>query len=80
MEGCKKDVFMFLIELNTKHPSIKFECEISREKISFLYIKIYIKDNKFQTKIFKQKTDCHTYFNKILSTQKNEKAVSDIAS
>ena len=45
-----------LNELNAKHPSIKFEYEILEERILFLDIKIYIKNNKLHTKIFRNKT------------------------
>ena len=52
-----------LNELNTKDTSIKFEYEISKEKISFLDNEIYIKNQKLHTKIFKKKTDHQTFFN-----------------
>ena len=45
-----------LNELNAKHPSIKFEYEILEEGILFLDIKIYIKNNKLHTRIFRNKT------------------------
>ena len=43
--GSKTDLERFLNELNAKHPSIKFEYEISKERISFLVTEIYIKNN-----------------------------------
>ena len=53
-----------LNELNTKHPSIKFEYEISKERTSFLDPEIYtLKSNKLHTKIFKKKTDHQTILN-----------------
>ena len=52
-----------LNELNTKHSSIKFEYEISKERTSFLGAEIYIKNNKLHTKIFKKKTDRQTILN-----------------
>ena len=48
--GSKTDPENFLNELNTKHPSTKFEYEISKERISFLDTEIYIKNNKLQQK------------------------------
>ena len=39
--GSKTDLEKFLNELNGKHPSIKFECEISKERISFLDTETY---------------------------------------
>ena len=61
--GSKTDLDKFLNELNAKHPSIKFEYEISKERISFLDTEIYIKNNKLHTKIFRKKTDCQTFLN-----------------
>ena len=61
--GSKTDLEKFLNALNTKHPSIKFEYEISREIISFLDTEIYIKNSKLHTKIFRKKTDHQTFLN-----------------
>ena len=61
--GSKTDLKKFLNELNTKHASIKFEYEISKEKISFLDTEIYIKNNKVHTKIFRKETDRQTFLN-----------------
>ena len=55
--GRKKDLEKSLNQFNTKQPSIKFEYEISRERISILNTEIYIKKNKLHTKIFGKKTD-----------------------
>ena len=60
--GSKTDLEKNLNELNTKHPSIKFEYKTSKERISFLDTKIYIKNNNLQTKIFSKKTDWQTFF------------------
>ena len=46
-----------------KHPSIKFEYEILKERIPFLDTEIYIKNNKLHTKIFRKKTDRQTCLN-----------------
>ena len=61
--GSKTDLDKFLNELNAKHPSIKFEYETSKKRISFLDTEIYIKNNKLHTKIFRKKTDCQTFLN-----------------
>ena len=61
--GSTADLENFLNELNAKHPSIKFEYKISKERISFLDTKRYIKNNKLHTKIFTKKTDCQTFVN-----------------
>ena len=61
--GSKTDLEKFLNKLNTKQPSIKYEYEISKERISFLDTKIYIKNNKLHTKIFRKKADRQTFLN-----------------
>ena len=57
------DLEKILNGLNTKHPSIKFEYETSKERISFLDTEIYIKNKKLHTKIFRKKTDRQTFLN-----------------
>ena len=57
--GSKTDPEKFLNELNTKHPSIKFQYEISKERI-FVFC---IKNNKLHTKIFRKKIDRQTFLN-----------------
>ena len=44
----------FFKRVNAKHPSIKFEYEISKERISFLDTETYIKSNKLHTNILKE--------------------------
>ena len=61
--GSKTDLVKILNDLNAKHPSIKFEYKILKERISFLDTKIYIKNNKLHTKIFRKKTDYQTFLN-----------------
>ena len=61
--GSQTDLEKVLSELNAKHPSIKFEYEISKERILFLDTKIYIKKNELHTKIFRKKTDGQTSLN-----------------
>ena len=51
----KTNLEICLNELNAKHASIKFEYEISKERISFLDTEMYIKNNKSHTKIFRKK-------------------------
>ena len=59
----KTDLEKILNVLNAKHPTIKLEYEISKERISLLDTQIYIKNNKLHTKIFRKKTDCQTFLN-----------------
>ena len=49
--GNKKDLMKFLDELNTKHESIKFECQISKTSITFLDTEVDIMNNRSYTKI-----------------------------
>ena len=58
-----------LNELNTKQPSIKFEYEISKERISFLDTEIYIKNNKLHTKISREKTNNKPFLTSTQSIQ-----------
>ena len=67
--GSKIDLEKFLNELNIKHPSIKFEYEISKEKISFLDTEIYIKNNKFITKYLERKQTAKRYLTSTQSIQ-----------
>ena len=59
-KGRKTDLEKFLNKLNTKHPAIKFEYEISKERISFLDTEIYIKNKKLHIKIFRKKKEYHS--------------------
>ena len=65
--GNKKDLMKFLNELNTKHESIKFEYQISKTSITFLDTKVYIKNSKLYTKIYR-KTHRQTLLNITLNT------------
>ena len=48
-KGSKTDLENFLKKLNTQHPSIEFEYEILKERISFLDTEIYMKNNNKTT-------------------------------
>ena len=62
--GSKINLESFVNKLNLKHPSIKFEYKISKERISFLDTEIYIKKKKkLHTKIFRKKADPRTFLN-----------------
>ena len=61
--GSKIDLEKFLNKLNTKYPSIKFEYEILKERISFLDSEIFIRNSKLHTKIFRKQTDRQTFRN-----------------
>jgi len=53
----------FLKEINTIHPSIKFEAQKSKEEIHFLDTTVYIKNNRLLTKLYRKPTDRQSYLN-----------------
>ena len=65
----KTDLENLLNELNKEQPSIKFEYEISKERISFLDTEIYIKNNKLHTKISREKTNNKPFLTSTQSIQ-----------
>ena len=54
--GSQTDLEKVLSELNAKHPSIKFEYEISKERISFLVTETYIKNNYLRKYLQRKQT------------------------
>ena len=61
-KGSEREFKTFAEQLNTKHPSIKFDYEISKTSIPFLGTRIYIDDNRqLQTTLFTKPTDTHNY-------------------
>ena len=61
-KGNEKEFKTFAEQLNTKHPSIKFDYEISKTSIPFLDTRIYIDENRqLQTTLFTKPTDTHNY-------------------
>ena len=50
----EKNAMMFLNELNTKYKSITYEYQISETNTAFLDTKIYIKNNKLYTKLYRK--------------------------
>ena len=49
----------FLDKLNSLHPTIKFDFQISKERVNFLDLEISIKKNKLVTNIYRKPTDKH---------------------
>ena len=75
-KGSKTDLENFLNKLNTQHPSIEFEYEISKERISFLDTEIYMKNNNKTTVKKKQLKNSIPYnqalrIKRICSTKKD---------
>ena len=67
--GNKTNLEKLLNELNTKHPSVKFEYEIAKERISFLDTEIYIKNNKLHTRYLERKQTIQPWLTSIQSIQ-----------
>ena len=67
--GSKTNLEKILNELNAKHPSIKFEYKILKERISFLDTKIYIKNNKLHTKYLGRKQTIKPFLTSTQSIQ-----------
>ena len=58
----KEQVITFMNELNKKHKTIKFECEISSQKILFLDTMVCKdKENNLQTTLYRKPTDQQSY-------------------
>ena len=61
-KGSEQEFETFAEKLNTKHPSIKFDYEVSKTPISFLDTRIYIDENRqLQTTLFTKPTYAHNY-------------------
>ena len=67
--GSKTDLENFLNELNTKHPSIKFEYEISKERISFLDPKYTLKTTNYIPKYLERKQTAKSFLKLTQSIQ-----------
>ena len=52
---------IFLDKLNNFHPSIKFTCEYSCEKVNYLDIQVIIREGKLTTDLYFKQTDSHQY-------------------
>ena len=63
MQGSKNNLIEFLSELNAKHPTTKFEFEISKRKITFLDTELYIENKKLYAHIYRKETDKQKFHN-----------------
>ena len=60
--GREEEPKNFFIEINKKHPSIKFDQKYSESKIEFLNVLVYKDEQqKLQTTLFKKNTDRQSY-------------------
>ena len=61
-KGSEERFKIFAERLNTKHPLIKFNYEVSKKLIPFLDTRIYIDENRqLQTTLYTKPTDTHNY-------------------
>ena len=62
MKRNKEQLITFINKLNKKHKTIKFEYEVSMQKILFLDTTVYKdKDNNLQTTLYGKPTDQQSY-------------------
>lgn len=66
-----KDNFeTFIKDLNVKHPSIKFDYEISDKEVNFLDTTVYVDQiGKLQTKLYRKPTDRQNYLHSLSDHQ-----------
>ena len=55
--GTKSESDNFLKKINEFHPSIKFECKMSKTGINFLNTTMFKVDNKLRTNVYVKPTD-----------------------
>ena len=69
-KGTKEQLDNFIKDLNRKHPSIKFDIDISRKQVHCLDTTVYITDqNELRTNLYTKKTDTHNYIKNQLITK-----------
>ena len=52
---------IFLDKLKIFHPTIKFACEYSREKVNYFDVQIIVREGKLRTDLYVKQTDSHQY-------------------
>ena len=52
---------IFLDKLKIFHPTIKFTCEYSREKVNYFDVQIIVREGKLRTDLYVKQTDNHQY-------------------
>ena len=60
-KGSEENLLKFLEEINTLHPTIKFDFEYSRKKVNFLDTTISISGNRLTTTLYSKPTDRKAY-------------------
>ena len=46
-------------KLNKSHPTIKFTCDYSRERVHFLDVQVILENNKISNDLHVKETDSH---------------------
>ena len=59
--GTKNELDQLFKDLYKKHPSIKFDCKTSENRITFLDNEIYLHNGKLHAKIQRKETDRQHY-------------------
>ena len=60
--GTKNELHQFFKDLNKKHPTIKFDHKVSKDRIVVLATEIYLHNDKLHTKIYRKETDRQHFF------------------
>ena len=64
-KGSKEQLDNFINAINEKHPTIKFDFEISQQQVNFLDTTVYIEENNIiKTKLYTKETDTHNYLHR----------------
>ena len=59
--GSERELLEFFEEINKTHPTIKFDCQYSRESVNFLDTTVKVVNNKLTTTLFTKPTDRRAY-------------------
>ena len=57
----ENELKQFIDKLNKFHPTIKFTCDYSRERVHFLDVQVILENNEISTDLYVKETDSHQY-------------------
>ena len=57
----ENELKQFIEKLNEFHPTRKFTCGYSRERIHFLDVQVILENNEISTDLYVKETDLHQY-------------------
>ena len=76
-KGSEAELREFLKEINTVHPSIKFDHEYSRNTVNFLDTTVRVMGKKFATNLYTKPTDRRAYLHsKSYHPDKTKKSIA----